>query len=314
MPRATTVSMRTAPTRGRARRAAIVLLAFTACTPLPEQRVARGLYSDLHQAVELRENNEWVVDRLEVEGSIESVMSSVCATDREDREDVRMFVAEQIAAEGGSSEELYRQEGLTRRVKRVRRLERVRAMLDAGEDVVAECPYWLEPDEDFAGVEGNERRVVILAETRGGGALVVSDGEVGLGGGGGGRLMLAAGLGPRVTLGVGFELGAEGRLPETDDGRRSFEGILATALPVLLRVRDMSRIVDVELAWTQRYDSPTRHGARIGIGYGLTTPRVSAFMPYGVIWVGYGLTPGAHGEPTDHTVWLGTRVGFDWDP
>jgi hypothetical protein len=89
---------------------------------------------------------------------------------------------------------------------------------------------------------------------------------------------------------------------------------LASSLPVLFRVRNMSRVVDVELAWTQRYDSPTRHGVRVGIGYGLTTPRVSAFMPYGVIWVGYGLTPAAHGEPTDHTIWLGTRVGFDWDP
>lgn len=236
---------------------ALLLLTGAACTPLPEQRAARGLYSDLHQAVELRENNEWVIDRLEIESEIESVMSSVCATERTDREDVRMFIEEQIVAEGGPSEELYREEGLSRRVKRVRRMERVRGMLDAGEDLTAECPYWLEPDPTFAGIEGNERRLVILAETRGGGALVLSDGDVGIGGGGGGRLLLAAGLGSRVSLGLGFELGAEGRLPETDDGRRSFEGILATAVPVLLRVRDMSRIVDVELAWTQRYDSPT---------------------------------------------------------
>ncbi|MEZ4247324.1 MAG: hypothetical protein R3B99_03680 [Polyangiales bacterium] len=292
--------------------AALALL--VACTPMPEQRQARGLYADLYKAVEFRENNDWVIDRLEIQASLESVMESVCSTDREAREDVRIFIETEIAEAGGSSEELFRREGLTRRVKAVRRMERVRAMLDTAEDAATECPYWLEPDERFAGLESDERRVVVLAETRGGGAMVVSDGDIALGGGGGGRILLAAGLGPRLTLGVGYEVGAEGRMPETPEGRRSFEGILASSVPVLLRVRDMSRIVDVEVAWTQRYDSPTRHGVRVGIGYGLTTPRVSAFMPYGVIWIGYGLTPAAHGEPTDHTLWLGTRVGFDWDP
>ncbi len=292
----------------------MTVLVLAACTPMPERRDARGLYADLYKAVDFRENNDWVVDRLEVEDSLESIMASVCATDRDAREDVRLFVGTQIAAEGGPSEALFRREGLSRRVKSVRRMERVLVMLDAAEDAAVDCPYWLQPDADFAGVESDERRFVVLAETRGGGALVVSDRAVAVGGGGGARLLLGGGFGPRVTLGVGFELGVEGRLPENDVGRRSFEGILASSVPMVLRVRDMSRVVDVELAWTQRHDSPTRHGVRVGVGYGLTTPRVSAFMPYGVIWVGYGITPAAHGEPTDHTLWLGTRVGFDWDP
>lgn len=300
----------------KARLGGVVLVSsvLLGCSPLPSQPAARGLYADLHRAVEFRESSDWVVDRLEVEHALEAVMESVCRSEPEAREDARLWIASEIEREGGASEGLYAQEGLSRRVKRVRRMERVLTLLEAAEHAAGECPYWIEADGTFRGIESDEGRFVIFAETRGGGALLVTDGEVGIGGGGGGRLLLGRGFGPRLTLGVGFELGVDGRLPQTPEGRRTFEGVLASSVPLLVRFANMSRVVDLELAWTQRYDSPTRHGFRVGIGYGLTTPRVSGLKPYGVLWIGYGVTPPSRGEPADHTLWLGTRVGFDWDP
>lgn len=291
------------------------LVAALGCTALPSQRGARGLYHDLRKKVEIREADDWVVDSLEVDDAVKAAMHSVCTAPPEAREELRLWLATQIASRGGSSESLYDEEGsLTREVKELRRLERVRLLLERTEDHAHECPYWIESDEDFAGLESDEGRLVFLLETRGGPALIFSDGQTAIGGGGGGALIPAYGVTRRFTLGIGFEAGADGLLPETDTGSRSFEAVASIGVPVLLRFTNISRVVDIEAAWRRRYGDVTRDGFRVAIGYGLTTPRLSAFMPYGVIWVGYGMFPAANGEPMEHSVWIGTRVGFDWDP
>ena len=299
---------------------ALALAAAAGCSPLPEQRAVRGLYQDLRKTVQFRESNDWVVDELEVEDAAETVMHSVCKTDRETREDLRMWLEQQIEAEGGPSRAQYEAEGeMNGQIREARRLERVRALLDRVEDAASECPYWVERDERYAGLEGDEGRFVVFLESRGGGAMLLSktdegEHEVRIGGGGGGRLMPGFGISRRLTLAIGFEVGVDGRLPENAGGSRSFEAVFATAVPLLLRITDMNRVVALEISLTSRYEDDTRHGFRVGIGYGLTTPRVAGLMPYGVAWIGYQQMPSAYGLPTEHTIWLGTRVGFDWAP
>ncbi len=295
-------------------RTVAVVVLVAGCAALPEQRGARGLYHDLRKTVEIREADDWVVDSLEIDNATRAAMHSVCTAPPEAREDLRLWLSTQIAASGGPSEAQFDEEGLTGDVKEVRRLERVLALLERTEDHAHECPYWIEQDEDFAGLESDEGRLVFLLETRGGPALLFSDGDVAIGGGGGGALIPAFGVSKRFTLGVGFEAGADGLLPETDSGTRSFEAVASIGVPLLMRFTNISRVVDIEASWRRRYGDVTRDGFRIAIGYGLTTPRVSAFMPYGLIWVGYGMFPAANGEAIEHSVWLGTRVGFDWDP
>lgn len=292
----------------------LLFACLVGCTTLPNQRGARGLYHDLRKTVEIREADDWVVDSLEVDDATRAAMHSVCTAPPESREDLRLWLATQIDAGGGSSESLYDEEGLSGDVKELRRLERVQALLERAEDHAHECPYWIERDEDFAGLESDEGRLVFLLETRGGPALLFSGGDVAIGGGGGGALIPAYGVSRRFTLGIGFEAGADGSLPETDTGSRSFEAVASIGVPVLFRITNISTVVDIEAEWRRRFGDETRDGFRIAIGYGLTTPRVSAFMPYGVIWVGYGMMPATSGLPTEHSIWLGTRVGFDWDP
>ena len=151
------------------------------------------------------------------------------------------------------------------------------------------------------------------AEGVGAGSLRVTDGTTGFGGGGGGGLLLAYGT-RRLTVGLGIEIGADGTLPETPDGGRSFEAVFASAVPLLLRFTDVSRVFDIELSYRTLFADQVRHGARINIGYGVTTPRVSDFMPYGLLWIGYEIFPGNGGATTEHAFLLGTRVGLNWDP
>jgi hypothetical protein len=37
-------------------------------------------------------------------------------------------------------------------------------------------------------------------------------------------------------------------------------------------------------------------------------------MPYLLAWVGYEVVPGRGADPTSHILWLGSKVGFNWDP
>jgi hypothetical protein len=306
------------------KRLASALVLCVGCAPLPEAQAPRGLYVDLRKAVTLQEQEDWVVDRLEVADALEGVMGSVCATNREAREDLRAWIDTRIEAEAepgmadapSPSRELYEQAGeMNGDIEDVRSLERVRMLLEAGEDSAAECPYWVEEDEEFAGEESDEDRFVILAESLGGATLRVGGGAVVLGAGGGGRILLGYGFSQRLTIAVGGEIGASGTLPETDSGTRTFEAVAASAVPLLFRITDVSRHFDIEVTWRTLYpEGPARHGVRIGLGYGLSTPRVASFMPYGLLWIGYELFPAQHGSATEHAIIVGTRVGVNWDP
>ncbi|MFT5357882.1 MAG: hypothetical protein ACI9KE_005119 [Polyangiales bacterium] len=300
----------------------ITALLAVGCPELPPTRDARGLYVDLHKAVEFQAATSWVVDRLAVEELNDDIMNSVCQTTPEAREDLRAWINARFESEIGQdasahehpSELAYREEGsMTRRVERLRHIERVRMLLEAGDRIAAECPYWTEPDSSFAGIESDEGRVVILAESVGAGALRLADGDTGFGGGGGGALMLGFGI-RRLTLGIGIELGADGTLPEAPDGSRSFEAVFSSAIPVLFRYTNISRVIDIQLSYRTLWSDTVRHGARASIGYGVTTPRVSKFMPYGLLWIGYEIFPSANGASTEHAFLIGTRVGLNWDP
>ncbi|MDH5490671.1 MAG: hypothetical protein OEY14_01730 [Myxococcales bacterium] len=317
LPRRASRSAAAAPARLRARRlplswiaSACALVLGGGCAPLPSSLPERGLYRDLDKLVELRESDAWIADRFEIEAALPHAMRSVCEVPSPARARLLDWLSAQIGAQGGPSDRLHAREGSSQRVRRVRRLERIHRLLVRADEAALECPTWLAPDPSFAGREGDEGRFVILAETLGAGALLLGAEGVAVGGGGGGRLLPAFGLGPRLTLALGLELG----------GTASFigevRGAFAGAIPLLLRIHQTSRVLDVELALTAGWVGGALRtpGVRVGLGYGLSTLRVSSFMPYGLIWIGYELRPATTGAAFEQVVWLGTRVGFDWDP
>ena len=300
----------------RALLTSLLLVMLSSCVSLPSERPARGLYRDLRQAVEFREGNSWIVDRLEIEQAAPGVMRSICSTPHESSRRLQTWLTAEIDRSGGPSESQFQASGeVDSVIRETRRLERVRALLDAAEENRADCPYWLEAEARFAGVQGDEGRFAVWLESGGGGSLNIGHGGTQLGGGGTARIMPAIGLGKRLTLAVGFGVGASGVVPESEDGTREFRGVISTLVPLVLRVADISRVYDLELSMSSRYiGSDIYHGARVGLGVGLSAPRVAGLMPYALIWTGYEFTPPQYGSPEQHTLWLGSRVGFDWTP
>lgn len=285
-------------------------------TPLPEARDQRGLYVDLRKAVELRESSGWIVDDLEVAQAAPSAIESACSAQPWARERLLAWLDAQVLAEGGPAQGIFEAEGDTRRFREVRRIERIRTFLDHLDRIAShECPYWLQPEDDFAGLQTDESRFVLIAETIGGAAMFFQDGGSVLGGGGGARLMPGYGFDERFTVAGGFEVGAFGTLDKDDAGNRAFTGNVALAVPVMLRIRDVSRVYDFEVALTTRWENGEARlpmGVRFGAGIGVSTLRVLNLMPHLVIWVGYEIAPATDTGSAVHTLWLGSRVGFDW--
>jgi len=297
----------------------ISLAACSACATLPDAPAQRALYVDLRKAVELSNDTGWVVDRVQLEGNAEHAMRSACQVAPFERDDLDAWISGQLALEGGSARDVYLKHGHDLgAASEALALERTRSLLryaqeHAGED----CPFWLEPDPEFRGVQTDDGRFVALAETFGYGSAVIERGIGGFGGGGGGRLLLARGFGPRITVGVGAEVGGTGAFVKNDDGKRGIDTTFTAGFPVLLRILNYSRIFDLEAAPVLRVDPGNPlppPGVRVSLGAGLDTLRSSAFMPYGLLWAGYEYHPGFHGNPPDHSIHVGTRVGVDWAP
>jgi hypothetical protein len=295
----------------------------TGCAVLPERGPERALYVDVRKAVALRESSEWVVDRMEIEAIAPSVMRSACQVSARDREGLLRWVDAQIERAGGPAEAQFRaarERGQEPRGSYAEALHlgRVRAVLRYAEAHAEECPFWLEARTDFAGVQGDAQRFVLLAESAGAGGAIVSGRDVALAGGGRGRLLAGFGVASRLTLAVGAELGGIGTFRrDPGSGERVITGVFTAALPVMVRVLEFSRIIDLELAATARWSTDAVRlppGVRAMVGYGFSTMRVGAFMPTAVLYLSYEYLPPATAEAAEHVIQLGTKVGLDWDP
>ena len=297
----------------------VVSSVLSGCATWPADRAERALYADLAKAVELSNDTGWVVDRVQLENNAESAMRSVCQVEPEKRKALEAWLDRQLALEGGSAAEIYRKSGRDLdAASRALELERVRALLRYGDErAAADCPFWLEPDPNFAGVQGDEGRLVLLADTLGYGSIVLEGGDAALGGGGGGRLLVGHGFGPQLTLAVGAEIGGSGAFVDNDKGSRSIETTFSGAVPVLLRISNLSRVFDFEVAPTVRFNPGVDvlpPGVRASVALGFSTMRSSSFMPYALLWLGYEYHPSDDRGPADHSLHAGTRVGVDWDP
>jgi hypothetical protein len=281
--------------------------------------VQRALYLDLRKSVELSEDTGWVADTPQIQENAEHILRSTCQVDAAQRDGLDAWLSGQIMLAGGPAEQLYREHehDLTAAEDSLT-LERTRAQLRYGSTHAKDdCPFWLEPDPKFAGVQGDADRFVVLAETIGYGSLVLQSGDAGFGGGGGGRLLFGHGIGSRFTLAVGAELGGLGTFAENDDGSRNLDTTFLAGVPVLLRFLQFSRVIDLEVAAITRPDSHEElfpPGLRVSLSGGFATMRASAFLPYALLVLGYQYHPPDHGEAAEHSGLIGTRVGIDWDP
>jgi len=313
----TRLQHRLTPTATRAWFTLAPLLAM-GCATWPSDPVERALYGDLVKGVELSNDTGWVVDRVQLEANAESAMRSVCQVTPEKRKSLEGWLDRKLALGGGSAAEIYRKHDRDLgAASEALELERVRLLLRYASDrAEVDCPFWLEPDPEFVGVQGDEGRAVIFAETLGYGTLAFEGDNAALGGGGGGRLIVGHGFGPQVTLGIGAEVGGSGAFITNDD-KRTIETTFSAAMPVLLRISKVSRVYDFEIAPTVRFNPGVDvfpPGVRASIAGGFSTMRTSSFLPYALLWLAYEYHPADELGPADHGLHLGTRVGVNWDP
>jgi hypothetical protein len=295
----------------------VVSIAAAGCGAMPPTPAARSLYVDAEKVVGTGEQLGWVIDQHEVDEALPEVLPSVCQVPEEDRLSLIRWLEARIEAEGGSAEAVYRANGGDLgEVEDLLELERIHMVLMAAERAAGEhCPFWLETDEDFEGIHGT-RGFTVIAETNGGGGLILRDGQIALGGGGGGRVLPSIGFSETVALGIGVELGGAAAFEETASGSVSVAVQFMGAIPLLLRIRDGLGVIDLEAAPVFRYvdDAVRTPGFRVAIGYGLSTLRGGGFMPHAILWLGYEFQPPRLDFGAEHSIRLGTRVGIDWNP
>jgi hypothetical protein len=296
---------------------AVVFLCLSgACRSLPEPSEQRALYIDLRQVVETRERGEWLVDDTEIEEAQPKAMQSVCQVAPDIATSLSRWLDGQIQTRGGPAAEQYEAGVALTDLGEVLTLERVRELAISTDAARERCPFWLSADGDFEGVHRPTNRFVLMAESAGAGSLILQGDEILLGAGGAGRLLAARGLGHRYLLAFGGEVGGAAGLEPLSDGEDDkIETRIHAALPLMLRVFDLARFYDVELAATalaSPRDFDPSVGFRAQLGAGILTVRISQFLPYFSLIAGYEILPWE--EPAVHVFRLGTRFGVDFDP
>lgn len=299
-------------------RTALVLsvsLALGACATLPNDRTERALYIDARKALNGEHRLGWTVDRVEIEEAAAQAEPSLCQVDPAKRKALLDWLRVQIAAEGGPAAQRYKQGEDKDDLEDLIDLEQTLALLEAAERHLPEdCPFWLTVDPSFEGEHTDAHRFVLIAESMGAGSLLIRSGEVRVAGGGSARFLGGYGFSSRLELAAGIEGGGDAVLEKADDGTLAPSGAFRFGVPTWLRLHDIDRIYDFELAAISRFESGQFKpwGMRVAIGGGVTGLRRLGFMPALEMWLGYEVFPAQDGQSAQHALRLGTRVGFDY--
>jgi hypothetical protein len=246
-------------------------------------------------------------------------MLSVCAVPPAARTAVAEWLDARIAAAGGPVEEAYRKRGRNvSAIKELLRLTRIRmALALATERAAADCPFWVEPSERFAGRQISDDRWHLSFGGGGKGILVSQDGAQDLHFGGAGRLLLGRSIG-RVGIYGGFEGGASASFPRDSMGERG-ELIFGLDLvaPVVVRYTLVNSYWELEagpLGSINETDRELIPGMHVGAALGGRATRKRWFFPGAVFGVSYERTfpDDTQGEPVQ-SVKVGFRVAIDFD-
>jgi len=285
------------------------------CAHLPDDRVDEALYLDLRRIVDTRERLSWLIDKVEYEAVADVALRSVCQVEPSHRQALAQWIDGRIALAGGSAREVYEKSGRDRdAIDELLTLERVRGVLAYAETRTDECPFWLEKDPDFKGVQSSGRRFAVVLESRGYAGAFIAAQETRLGGGGAGRLLPAWGINDRWLVATGFEMGGSGFFNE-GGGSQTISTVFTTAIPLLVRIHDLSWVMDFEVApvlWFTPEQVDFKPGVRAVAAIGLSTMRLGYLMPVGMLQVGYEYHPERDdGLPETHLIFFGTKVGFE---
>jgi hypothetical protein len=300
-------------------RAAAIAVLFAACsrTPAPVEPTERALYRDLERQVTLAGTAGWGVDRLEIDGMLETALESVCRVDVLGRRSLREWLDAEINRRGGPVEKAWRERGKKlSRVSDLLVMHRVRLLLTRAEEMSIDCPFWLEPVNPFEGRQISEH-TWMLSFGGGGKASAIQQGDYqDLSFGGAGRLLFGRMVAHGDGLFLGAELGASAQFPKDETGERTTVEIGADfVVPIVFRRTLLNTYWELEAGWlghsTEDDWSAVDHGIHIGFAFGGRAQRQRFLFPgaaLGISWERLFV------DGDDMImIKLGARVAFDWD-
>jgi hypothetical protein len=297
--------------------AVVVVLAACSRTPAPKDPTERALYRDLERQVTVAAATGWGVDKLEVDGLLDSALDSVCRVDALGRRGLREWLDAEIARLGGPVDVAWRQRGKKlSKVGDLLTLHRVRLLLVRADELSLECPFWLEPQNPFEGRQISENR---FALTFGGGgtASALQKGNVSdVSAGGSGRLLIGRMLGNGDGIYVGLDVGGSAQIPKDETGERtSLELGVDVLAPVVYRRTLLNTYWELEAGWlghtTEKDWGAFDPGVHVGFAFGGRALRQRFLFPGAVLAIAYErliLT----GDDLS-ILKIGARVQFDWD-
>jgi hypothetical protein len=273
--------------------------------------------ADVRRIVAGEEAEGWFSDADAFQSMEEPVLESVCRATPNAR--ARALAGLQAArASAGDARELHRAAGeLTDAVERALTAERELRALEQGlARVETECPFWVAPEPDFAGLQSDRRRITLNLETSGNAQLRQTEGDWTFGGGGMGRVLVGWGFDGRTTLLFGPEFGG-GALVRPNTSASQFVIYYFPAVPLVLRFHQLTWHWELEgapVALFQADDTRVSFGGRIAGAIGFTTLRQRNVLPWAGLAAAYEYYARGGGRAPAHFIRGGLRFGFSWDP
>lgn len=287
-------------------------------TPSPQLvRQRDALIADIRRLVAAQQSLDWVVDRLEVDDMYPSLLQSLCPVDPR----ARALALEKLRIESsraGDAKALFAAaRELTGEVKAALTAQRSLLTLEKGiANAERDCPFWLEVDPEFEGIQTDRNRFTLNVESGGVAILRETASKWTLGAGGFGRILPAYGFSGRWTLLGGGEFGG-GALIRQGDETTGLAVNYFCAVPVIARLRHVAWHYDIELAPValfQTDDTRVSYGARVGTTAGISALYTTGFLPWAGASLAYEYYLESGGRPVAHFIRFGLRAGLSWDP
>lgn len=295
----------------------VVLLAACSRTPAPKDPTERALYRDLERQVTLAAATGWGVDRLEIEGMLETSLESVCRVDALGRRGLRDWLDAEISRRGGPVEKAWRDNGKQlSKIEQLLVMHRVRMLLARADELSIECPFWIEPTNPFAGRQISENRWQITLGGGGKASAIQQGDRQDLSFGGAGRLLFGRMFSQGDGLYIGAELGASAQFPKNERGERTEVEIgVDVVTPIVYRRTLLNAYWELEAGWlfhsTEDDWSAIDHGVHVGFSIGGRALRQRFFFPGAAFGIAFERLF-VDGDDLI-TVKLGARVAFDID-
>ena len=296
----------------------VASFASAAAPSANDSESADALLEDTKVLVHAAETFGWFLDAEEYREIYPVLLESTCRVSEEARAlAVRRLTS--LKSQRGDPAKLFEQasrEWTDEATKAVKIHRQLHALKQAVVGAEKSCPFWIDAETPFLGLQSPSRKFTLSLETGGLLQFRRTEGDFTFGGGGAARVLPGYGIGESLSVLAGIEFGG-GAMLRTDTSDTQFVLNYFPAIPMVLRFRSTSWHIDSEIAGVglfQANDPSLSYGVRVGGGFGLSVPRARGLLPWaGVVLAVEHFVPSG-GRPSAQFLRGGIRLGFRWPP